>query len=227
MNNPLQEFKDRLKSSEGFVYIWTNNINGKRYIGSRKGTPDDGYIGSGFAFKAAVNKYGIENFTRRIVYRGKGYRKMETMFIINANDALNSKEFYNLMHLTDGYCEHSEESKAKISASQLGERNPMFGKTGKNSPLFGKKYSEESIAKRSGENHPMFGKTGENHPAFGRKHSDETRAKMSDAKTGENHPMFGKKGLVFWNNGTISKRSKTSPGPDFVRGRLKKSLNKS
>ena len=51
----------------GFVYEWTNKLDGMRYLGSHKGTIDDGYIGSGKRFGNAVNKYGIENFERTIV----------------------------------------------------------------------------------------------------------------------------------------------------------------
>jgi hypothetical protein len=45
----------------------------------------------------------------------------------------------------------------------------------------------------SGENNHMFGKTGEQCPNFGKKHSEEHNQKISDANSGENHPMFGKK----------------------------------
>lgn len=51
----------------GFVYVWTNLINGKRYVGSHEGTESDGYVGSGKYFNNAVNKYGIENFQREII----------------------------------------------------------------------------------------------------------------------------------------------------------------
>lgn len=51
----------------GFVYEWTNKLDGKKYLGSHKGTIDDGYTGSGKRFINAVNKYGIENFERAIV----------------------------------------------------------------------------------------------------------------------------------------------------------------
>lgn len=51
----------------GFVYEWTNKLDGMRYLGSHKGTIDDGYTGSGKRFGNAVNKYGIENFERVIV----------------------------------------------------------------------------------------------------------------------------------------------------------------
>jgi hypothetical protein len=51
----------------GFIYEWTNKVDGMKYLGSHKGTIDDGYTGSGKRFGNAVHKYGIENFERAIV----------------------------------------------------------------------------------------------------------------------------------------------------------------
>lgn len=51
----------------GFIYEWTSKLDGMKYLGSHKGTIDDGYTGSGKRFGNAVNKYGIENFERAIV----------------------------------------------------------------------------------------------------------------------------------------------------------------
>ena len=95
---------------------------------------------------------------------------------------------------------HSEETRKKISESQKGENNPMYGK----------KHSEESRKKISealkGENHPMYGKThseetkkkmseaqkGENNPMYGKTHSEEARKKISESQKGENNSMYGK-----------------------------------
>jgi hypothetical protein len=51
----------------GFIYEWTNKLDGMKYLGSHKGTIDDGYTGSGKRFGNAVNKYGIVNFEKAIV----------------------------------------------------------------------------------------------------------------------------------------------------------------
>lgn len=51
----------------GFVYEWTNNVNGMKYIGSHIGSESDGYIGSGTSFRKDLKQYGLQSFTRKIL----------------------------------------------------------------------------------------------------------------------------------------------------------------
>jgi len=51
-----------------YVYVTTNIINNKQYVGSHcTDNIDDSYIGSGRLFLKAVRKYGKENFRRKIL----------------------------------------------------------------------------------------------------------------------------------------------------------------
>lgn len=80
------------------MYIWTNRYNGKKYIGSHKGHPDDGYIGSGEVFLRAVNKYGIDAFDRSIIGFAESDDELKRMESeqLYAVDAKNNPEYYNL-----------------------------------------------------------------------------------------------------------------------------------
>ncbi len=80
------------------IYKITNQIDGKIYIGSHKTKNlNDGYMGSGKYLKYAQEKYGIENFTKEILYV---YGDPESMFAKEAElvseDFLATENTYNL-----------------------------------------------------------------------------------------------------------------------------------
>ena len=85
----------------GFIYVTTNLINGKKYIGKRKCVSDEldsRYLGSGKLLLQAIEKYGSENFSREIICECFDWHDMscKEQYYIEKYDAVNSHNFYNL-----------------------------------------------------------------------------------------------------------------------------------
>lgn len=92
----------------GYVYETTNNINGKKYIGSRKlNKPTvkramaDKYIGSGVALEHAIKKHGRKNFSKRILLIGDNILFLEDIILKEIKPSLQvddsgNKLYYNL-----------------------------------------------------------------------------------------------------------------------------------
>ena len=106
-----------------YVYLITNKINGKKYIGSsRKNQIDENYYGSGKAIKDALKKYGKNNFQRDILWEGKGNaRKIETYFLEGVN-AANNPLYYNMTNDARGNNIHKEETKKTVSEKLTGRK---------------------------------------------------------------------------------------------------------
>lgn len=169
----------------GFVYRWTNTKTNKKYIGLHVGNTEDGYIGSGKIFKRDVKKYGINSFTREILYYE--YASEESLYIreyeiINEYDAVNSKEYYNLTNYQPKSIAflngrkitrtHTNETKQKLRVCRLGT-----------------KHTQETKVKMAKQRKGRF-------------FSQETRCKLSEAQLGDKNHNYGKK---WCNNGSTNK----------------------
>ena len=81
-----------------YIYIITNKINNKKYIGQHKGYPDDNYFGSGILITKAIEKYGKENFTKEIIeFCTKENIDDKEKYWINYYNAVENNNFYNQM----------------------------------------------------------------------------------------------------------------------------------
>jgi hypothetical protein len=83
-----------------FVYITTNTINNKKYIGVHNTNDiNDGYIGSGKLLQKAVEKYGKESFVREIIkfFDTKEEAFEFERFFVN-EQIVNDEQYYNLVH---------------------------------------------------------------------------------------------------------------------------------
>lgn len=174
-----------------YIYMTTNNTNNKKYIGKHYGELDDSYIGSGTLLKRAIKKYGIENFTKEILFISKNDEencKMEKYFI-DLYDAVQNPYFYNIAdggqggYTTKGYTDEEKRLTAeKRSKSLLGKNNSNHGRkrTEQERALLSKisreYWTEENKLKRSKEI------SGKGNPMYGKKHSQESKDKISKAK---------------------------------------------
>lgn len=122
----------------GFVYITTNNINNKKYIGKcayNKINGWENYLGSGKLLKQAIQKYGTENFSREIILECESITELDAAekHYIQEVDACNNRNYYNIAeggtggNTRGGYTDDEYKTYcAKFSAP--GELNPMYGK---------------------------------------------------------------------------------------------------
>lgn len=91
----------------GFIYMTTNLVNQRRYIGKKKydkhGTWKT-YLGSGTTLKRAVAKYGAENFRRDILDIAYSSDELNTkeQYWIDQYNAVSDRSFYNIAPGGDG-----------------------------------------------------------------------------------------------------------------------------
>lgn len=100
---------DNTKDKEyyGFIYMTTNHVNNKKYIGQKKYDKDEKwkeYLGSGIILNKAIEKYGKDNFSKEIIEEcySKDELNKKEIYWINYYDAVNSREFYNIASGGDG-----------------------------------------------------------------------------------------------------------------------------
>jgi len=89
-----------VRQEEYYIYITTNLINKKFYVGQHivDNSTKDTYLGSGRLFTKSLNKYGRENFNKEILYYAYSKEEANEMEIwyINKLDAKNKNIAYNL-----------------------------------------------------------------------------------------------------------------------------------
>lgn len=91
----------------GFIYITTNHVNGKKYIGQKKYDKNGKwkkYLGSGIALKNAIIKYGIENFSKEIIEECETKELLDEreIYWITFYNASKDDLFYNIASGGDG-----------------------------------------------------------------------------------------------------------------------------
>jgi NUMOD3 motif/GIY-YIG catalytic domain len=162
-----------MEKNFNFVYVTTNLINGKEYIGdhSTNNLERDNYLGSGKYLQHALNEYGRENFARKILEKFNTKQEAfdaQEKYIKERNTLIPNG--YNLSP-TGGHQVRnswSEESIEKVRKAKIGNTN-----------FKGKHHTEESKLKSK-------------YSHLGKNCSDETKEKMRNSKLGKTSNMKGK-----------------------------------
>jgi group I intron endonuclease len=179
-----------------YIYQITNLVNGKTYFGQRtrslKYTSSlaDMYWGSGVLLKKAKEKYGLENFEKKIIIEGHFSKEQINRFercIIRIQRFIGKAE-YNLADGGDGgdtskFINYSDEWRDKTRRRVFESRIERFGS------LYGYKMYQKEIAKQNLEKDPNYYTTKGN---TGHKLSDEQKQRMSESHLGEKNSQYGK-----------------------------------
>ena len=213
------------------IYKITNKINGKFYIGSHKTNDlNDSYMGSGKYLRRSQEKYGLENFSKEILFC---FDTPELMYAKEAEivneDFLATENTYNLKRGGFGGWDYNNTEEGQKLREFSYERwresgTNAFCQKLKEDEEFRKKHlihlnKVSEIAKiKQKEKYP-------NGTFFNKKHSDITKAKIgkatSIAQRGDGNSQFG---TMWITDGSESKKiSKTDVIPDgWKKGRIMK-----
>lgn len=165
------------------IYIVTNSINGKQYIGitnnlQKRWNSHKNANGKIPALHKAIKKYGIDLFVFSHIADAFDFecaKTIERLLIFEHNTI--APNGYNLTSGGDGTFNPSNELREKLSLSHQG-----------------KIQSEETRKKRSNTLKMLYAQ-GMKVPSKGKtwKMSEETKEKIRASKIGKNNPMYGKK----------------------------------
>lgn len=145
------------------MYETTNLINGKKYIGKRSCNCEileDTYLGSGKILKKSFNKYGKENFSKRILEICASEQEAfeREIYYIAKFNAVKSENYYNIADGGQGATWINGKSEEELSAWKQKMSNSRKGRV--ITPEWKAKILETRKQKGIGvgELNPMYGK---------------------------------------------------------------------
>ena len=144
----------------GYIYLTTNMVNNKKYIGQHLGEFTTEYLGSGKILKQALDKYGKENFTVVLLDIANSKEELDSLEkkYIEEYNALYEDNFYNIHeggtggNTKQGYSfDEYKNYISKESKSHKGIKNNV-NNSKENNPMYNKHQSELSKLKISNSN---------------------------------------------------------------------------
>jgi len=162
-----------MEQNNGIIYIATNLLNGKQYVGQTTRTLKERFKSHKYhkqntPFTNAIHKYGIENFKQIYFSCPIDELSFYERFLIKELNTLAPKG-YNLTNGGEHY-EFAKEVKNRLRKNHAdfnGDKNPNFDNhkiAGKNNPFYGKTHSQEIKNKLSKDRIERGLSRGENNP---------------------------------------------------------------
>lgn len=163
------------------IYKTTNLINGKIYIGKHKTQDlDDNYLGSGKVLTYAINKHGINNFTK------------EYLFIFDNEDDMNNKE---LELVNESFIKEDTNYNLKIGGDggwdYVNTKYP-------NSPMYGKSLTPETkkilsniMLEKYKNDEEYYHKQKQHMINISKSHTEEFKRHISIKQKGSNNSNYG------------------------------------
>jgi group I intron endonuclease len=167
-------------AKKGFVYLITNLINSKKYIGIttrninlrfREHIWDAGKRNKITILRRAIAKYGSDNFRIEMVEEltnvtEEQLHSRETYYIEKYNTFIDDGGGYNMVKVGKERLIISDASRKRMSENQIGEKNHFYGR----------KHSDSTKVKMS-DNHANI--LGVMNPFYGKTHSVAARKEIS------------------------------------------------
>lgn len=198
ISKPKESGKEML-IEKGIVYLITNLVNNKKYVGITTRTIKirwNEHVQDALNSKRkrcvlrnAIVKYGRDNFKIESIAEFSNITEEELLdkesyYIEMYNTMVDDDCGYNMVKLSDQRLIFSEVSKKKMSVARMGDKNHFFGKT----------HTEETRKVMSDKHYDC---NGDKNPFYGKRHSKELQSQIVNSykeylKT-HDHPRLGKK----------------------------------
>nr|DAG51202.1 MAG TPA: intron associated endonuclease [Caudoviricetes sp.] len=204
----------------GYVYEVTNLINGKKYIGQKKSEIFLGnkYLGRGVIIKQAHAKYGLENFTSRLLKECDSAEELDYFekYFIKFYNAVEDSNYYNIAAGGEGGNTLAGFSEEKLNAFKAKMHNILKDRVivnkdgkeyhikkdklevylqqgfsvGRGNFTMTEKYRKAQRDRNLGRKRSLETRQRMSNSFKGRKYSDEVRKHMSEAAKARAHTYW-------------------------------------
>jgi len=195
------------------IYKITNLLNNNIYIGKHQ-TKDlnDGYMGSGKYLKRSVNKHGLENFKKEILFIFDSEKEMDAKEAELVDEEFILREdTYNICVGGQGGFSYINTNGLSVNIDEQRKKDKSLAKrsSSKANDAKRQKYQCQALRKEYNKKISNGVKTKieeDGHWWTGKAHSDQTKEKMKKTKNqGEKNSQFG---TMWITNGDLNKKIK-------------------